>query len=70
MRSVRLALIIAAHAAMLPLLRAQAWLPPKDTTTLGFSYQYIFIKQHVLAHGETVDRVTFGRMTCCCRSGT
>ena len=52
----RVAVVIAACVFSASLLRAQAWLPAKDTTTLGFGYQYLFIKQHVLAHGEIVER--------------
>lgn len=52
----RVRLFVAACVLGGPLLRAQAWTPPKDTATIGFGYQYVFIKQHVLAHGETVER--------------
>jgi hypothetical protein len=36
-------------------IRAQAWLPPKDTMTVALSYQYGFIKQHYFADGSEVD---------------
>jgi hypothetical protein len=52
----RAAAVIAACVFGVANLRAQAWLPAKDTATLGFGYQYLFIKQHYLAHGETVER--------------
>ncbi len=56
MSRVRLAVLIGTCVLGIADVRAQAWLPAKDTTTLGFSYQYLFIKQHLLAKGETVDR--------------
>jgi hypothetical protein len=56
MTRARIALLIAACVLSLSELYAQAWLPPKETTTLGIGYQYMFIQQHVLARGEAVDR--------------
>ncbi|MDQ6801236.1 MAG: hypothetical protein M3041_10400 [Acidobacteriota bacterium] len=56
MSRVRLAVLIGACVLGTVDARAQAWLPAKDTTTLSFGYQYLFIKQHVLARGEIVER--------------
>src|ERR1700736_1878261 len=56
MSRVRLAVVIGACVLGIADARAQAWLPAKDTTTLSFSYQYLFIKQHFLARGEHGDR--------------